>query len=70
MWTLADTALHLIDEANLISARPYGIELDLESLWRSALPGPDAVLDPGVLMAGMRASACWSTPGRCRATRS
>jgi hypothetical protein len=55
MWPLTDTALHLIDEANLISARRYGIELDLESLWGTSLPGPDAVLDPGVLTARMRA---------------
>ena len=55
MWPFTDTSLHLIDEANLISARRYGIELDLESLWRSALPGPDAVLAPGVPAACMRA---------------
>ena len=36
MWPLTDTALHLIEEANLISARSYGIELDLEGLWRNA----------------------------------
>jgi hypothetical protein len=39
MWPLADTALHLIDEANLVSARRYGIELDLES---SLLPSYSA----------------------------
>ena len=35
MWPLTDTALHLIDEANLISARCHGIELDLEGRWRA-----------------------------------
>ena len=37
MWPLTDTALHLIEEANLISARSYGIALDLEGLWRESL---------------------------------
>lgn len=35
MWPLTDTALHLIDDANLISARRYGIELDLEGMWQA-----------------------------------
>lgn len=44
MWPLTDTALHLIEEANLISARSYGIELDLEELWRK-VAGPNLESD-------------------------
>ena len=36
MWPLTDTALHLMEDANLASARRHGIELDLERLWRNA----------------------------------
>jgi hypothetical protein len=44
MWPLTDTALYLIEEANLISARRNGIDLDLESLWRD-LAAPAMVPD-------------------------
>jgi hypothetical protein len=45
MWPLTDTALHLMADANLASARRHGIELDLERLWRDADAASLQVLD-------------------------
>ncbi|WP_136223047.1 hypothetical protein [Massilia sp. Mn16-1_5] len=45
MWPLTDTALHLMDAANLASARCNGVELDLERLWRDADPASLHALD-------------------------
>ena len=42
MWPLTDTGLHLIQEANLISARRHGVDLHLDAIW----PAPDGIGDP------------------------
>jgi hypothetical protein len=55
MWPLIDTALHLLDEANLISARRGGIELDLESLWRTVVAATEAAPAPGASRERLRA---------------
>lgn len=59
MWPLIDTALHLIEDANLISARRYGIELDLESMWRAWIAAAaDPAHDAVALRARMDALDC------------
>ena len=42
MWPLTDTALHLIEEANLISARRHGVDLHLDAMCDPAA-GPAAL---------------------------
>ena len=57
MWPLTDTALHLIEETNLISARSYEIALDLEGLWRDMVGATHAsglAAAPDVLERRMR----------------
>jgi len=59
MWPLTDTALHLMDAANLASARRHGVELDLERLWRAADPAAPHTLD-GCLAAVL--AHAWPSP--------
>lgn len=54
MWPLTDTALHLLDEANLISARRCGIELELDGLWRMLADDTQTGLAPDTPRERMR----------------